>query len=135
MNTKQIIIIIAIIGILIVLASPVVAKQKVKVKITTADHPFKNKEYIVIKLVDSKGHPIKSKGTIHYRITDEFGNYKWAYKPYNGEIQLKYSVGKYKVQVKFDGDSHYKKPRKQNGLQSKVAISMHIHIMMIIIGG
>ena len=119
MDTKKIIIIIAIIGIFLVLAGPVCAKEKVKIKIKTADHPFTNKGYIVIKLVDSKGKPIKSKGTIHYRITDEFGNYKWAYKPYNDEIQLKYSVGKYKVKVKFDGDSHYKKAKKTKTITVK----------------
>ena len=118
-TTKKIIIIIAIIGIFLVAASPVVAKEKVKVKITTEDHPFKNKGYIVIKLVDSKGRAIKSKGTIHYRVTDEFGYYKWAYKPYNGEILLKYSVGKYKVKVKFDGDSNYKMAKKTKWITVK----------------
>ena len=116
MNKKSLIIILAIIGICLVLASPAFAKEKVKVKITTEDNVFANKGYIVIKLVDSKGKNIKSKGTIHYNITDSKGNYKWAYKPYNGEIRLKYDIGKYKVNVKFDGDSHYKKAKKTKSI-------------------
>lgn len=113
MMNKKVIILLAVFGLAcLLLVSPAFAKEKVKVKITTDDHPFANKGYIVIKLVDSKGKAINSKGTIHYNITDEFGNYKWAYKPYNGELRLKYSVGKYKVKVKFDGDSHYKKAKK-----------------------
>lgn len=109
---KKIIIILAILAICLVLLSPVFAKEKVKVKITTDDHPFKNKGYIVIQLVDSHGRPIYSKGTIHYNITESDGFYRWAYKPYSGEIRLKYDVGVYKVKVKFDGDSHYKKAKK-----------------------
>ena len=108
---KQIIIIFAVFAVFILLASPVCAKEKVKVKISTDDHPFKDKAYIVIKLVDSKGRPIYSRGTIHYNITDSFGNYKWAYKPYHGELRLKYDVGHYNVKVKFDGDSNYKKAK------------------------
>jgi hypothetical protein len=119
MDKKKVIIILAIIGICLVLASPAFAKEKVKVKITTDDYPLSNKGYIVIKLVDSHGKAIKSKGTIHYNITDEFGNYKWAYKSYNGELRLKYSVGKYKVKVKFDWDSHYKKAKKTKSITVK----------------
>ncbi len=111
MNNK-LIIIFAVLGICLILAGPVCAKEKVKVKITTDDHPFANKGYIVIKLVDSKGRAINTKGTIHYNITDKYGNYKWGYEPYNGELMLKYDVGKYNVKVKFDGDSHYKKAKK-----------------------
>ncbi len=116
---KKIIIIFAIFAVCLVLASPAFAKEKVKVKITTDDHPFKDKGYIVIKLVDSKGRAIYSKGTIHYNITDSEGNYNWAYKPYNGEIRLKYDVGKYKVKVKFDGDSKYKKVKKTKKIKVK----------------
>ena len=112
MNKKTIIIILAILGICLVLASPAFAKEKVKVKITTDEYPLNNKGFIVIKLVDSHGKNIKSKGTIHYRITDSQGNYKWAYKSYSGEIRLKYDIGEYTVNVKFDGDSHYKKAEK-----------------------
>ncbi|WP_432645582.1 hypothetical protein [Methanobrevibacter sp.] len=116
MNKKQIIIILAIICICFALSGPVFAKEKVKVKITTDEYPINNKEYIVIKLVDSKGRDIKSGGIIHYNITDEFGNYKWRYEPYDGEIKLKYSVGEYKVDVKFDGDSHYKPAKKTKSI-------------------
>ena len=93
MDKKKIIIILAIIGICLVVASPVFAKEKVKVKVTTEDYVLKNKGYLVIKLVDSKGKDIKTKGTIYYKVTDEFGNYKWVNKSYKGEIRLKYSVG------------------------------------------
>ncbi|MBP3225896.1 MAG: hypothetical protein ILA26_05110 [Methanobrevibacter sp.] len=116
---RKIIIILAIFAICMVLASPAFAKEKVKVKISTDDHPFKDKAFIVIKLVDSKGRAIHSKGTIHYNITDSHGFYKWAYKPYNGEIRLKYDVGKYNVNVKFDGDSHYKKAEKIKNIDLK----------------
>lgn len=109
---KKIIILIIVLFSCLLIASPVSAKQKVKVKITTYDHPFANKGYIVIKLVDSKGRDINSHGIIHYNITDSEGNYHWVYEPYRGEILLKYDIGKYKVNVKFDGDSHYKKAKK-----------------------
>ena len=52
---RKIIIILAIIGIALLIASPVVAKEKVKVKITTEDYALKNKGYIVIKLETSDG--------------------------------------------------------------------------------
>lgn len=116
---KKIIIVLLVIAIFLVLASPVIAKEKVKVKITTDDHPFNDKGYIVIKLVNSKGKSIKTKGIIHYKITDKYGNYKWAYKSYNGEIRLKYDVGKYKVKVKFDGDSKYKSAKKTKDITVK----------------
>ena len=95
MNKKQIIIILSIIVVCFVLAGPAFAKEKVKVKITTDDYPLNNKGFIVISLVDSHDNEIKSKGTIHYNITDEYGNYNWAYKSYDGELRLKYTVGKY----------------------------------------
>ena len=118
---KKIIIILAIIGISLLILTPVCAKEKVKVKLTTEDYPLKNKGYIVIKLVDSKGKDIKSKGTIYYKITDEFGNYKWFNKSYNGEIRQKYSVGKYKVYVKFYGDSKYKSAEKTQDIVVKTS--------------
>lgn len=118
-NKKTIIIILAIVGICLVLASPAFAKEKVKVKITTDDHPFKDKGYIVIKLVDSKGKAIHSKGKINYTVTDSKGNYKWTCKSYNGEIRLKYDVGKYKVDVKFFGDSKYKKAKQTKSVTVK----------------
>ena len=109
---KKIIIILAIIGIGLLLLAPVCAKQKVKVKISTDEYPLNNKGIIVIKLVDSKGKPIKSSGKINYTITDKNGNYIWKCKSYNGEIREKYDIGKYKVKVVFKGDSHYKKAKE-----------------------
>ena len=116
---KKIIILLILVAICLVATSPVFAKEKVKIKISTDDHPFVNKGYIVIKLVDKNGFEIHSKGTIHYNVTDSKGNYHWVYKPYNGEIRLKYNVGKYKVKVKFDGDSHYKKAKKTKKIKVK----------------
>ena len=121
MDKKKLVIILFIIGIFLVAASPAFAKQKVKVKITTEEYPLNNKGFIIIKLVDSHGKDIKSKGTIHYNVTDSKGNYKWVYKPYDGEIRLKYVVGKYKVNVKFDGDSHYKKAKKTKTVNVKTS--------------
>jgi hypothetical protein len=109
---RKIIIILSIIIVCILLAGPVVAKQKVKVKITTDDALFDNKGYIIIKLVDKKGRDIRSSGMINYTITDKNGNYRWVYKSYNDGIRVKYDAGKYKVKVKFFGDSHYKKAKK-----------------------
>ena len=116
---KKIVIILAILAVCILLASPVVAKQKVKVKISTDDCAIDNKGYIVIKLVDKKGKEIKSNGMINYTITDKNGNYKWVYKSYNKGIRVKYNVGKYKVKVKFFGDSHYKKSKKTKSITVK----------------
>ena len=116
---RKIIILFAIICVGIILMSPAFAKEKVKVKITTDDYPISDMGYIVIKLVDTHGRDIKSKATIHYRITDEDGNYYWEYKPYDGEILLKCDVGKYKVKVRFDGDSHYKKVKKTKKITVK----------------
>lgn len=104
---KKIIIILLIFGIFLVLAAPAFAKENVKVKITTDDYALSNKGYILIKLVDNHGKAIKSSGTIHYKITDSNGYYKWAYKSYNGELRLLYPVDTYNVEVKFDGDSKY----------------------------
>ena len=64
--------------------------------------------------LNSKGKEINSKGTIHYNITNEFGNYNWAYEPYDGKIVLRLPAGKYKVNVKFDGDSHYRKIQQRS---------------------
>ena len=97
---------------MLIFISPTFAKEVTKIKITTDDHPFSDKGYIVIKVVDSHGDSIYSKGTIFYNITDSDGNYHWEYKPYNGELRLKYDVGKYNVKVKFKGDSHFKKAKK-----------------------
>ena len=111
MNKRKVLLILFLLSICLLLAGPVCAKEKVKIKVSTDDHPFQGKGYIVIKLVDSHGRAIRSDGTIHYNITDEFGNYNWAYRPYH-ELRLKYDVGKYKVKVKFDGDSKYKSAKK-----------------------
>ncbi|KZX12484.1 hypothetical protein [Methanobrevibacter oralis] len=108
---KKILFILMILGICLLLTSPVFAKEKVKIKIDTAEHVFSYKGYITIELTNSKGKEINSKGTIHYNITDEFGNYNWAYEPYDGKIVLRLPAGKYKVNVKFDGDSHYRKAK------------------------
>lgn len=103
----------------LLLTAPVFAKKNTKIKITTDDHPFKNKGYIVIKVVDSKGKSINSKGKINYTVTDSKGNYKWTCKSYNGEIRLKYDVGKYNVKVKFFGDSKYKSSKKTKDITLK----------------
>ena len=116
---KKITILLIILIVCLIFAGPVVAKQKVKIKISTDEHPFPNKGYIVIKLVDSHGHAIRTKGTIHYNITDSKGNYHWVYKPYNGEVRIKEDLGKYKVSVKFDGDSHFKKAKKVKKVKVK----------------
>ena len=106
---KKIIIVLAIIGICFVLLSPVCAKQKVNVKISTDEYPLNNKGIIVIKLVDSNGKDIKSAGKINYTITDKDGNYVWKCKSYKGEIREKCNVGEYTVKVVFKGDSKYDK--------------------------
>ena len=116
---KKIIIILSILAVCILLASPVVANQKVKVKITTDDCVVKNKGYIIIKLVDKNGKEIKSNGMINYTVTDKGGNYKWVYKSYNSGIRVKYDVGKYKVKVVFKGDSKYKKAEKTKSITVK----------------
>lgn len=116
---RKIIIILAILAVCILLASPVVAKQKVKVKISTDDGITKNKAYIIIKLVDKNGREIKSNGMINYTVTDKNGNYKWVYKSYNNGVRVKYDVGKYKVKVKFFGDSNYKKAKKTKSVNLK----------------
>ncbi len=64
---KKIIIILLLLGVCLLLLSPVSAKEKVKVKIST-DKWLNGKGVIIIKLVDSKGNEIKSKGTLHYNI-------------------------------------------------------------------
>jgi len=119
MNMKKIIIILTILAVFILLASPVCAKEKVKIKISTADYVLNGQGHIIIKLVDKKGREINSRGTIHYRITDSDGNYWWEYKPYPGKLFLRCDVGKYKVKVKFDGDSHYKKAKKTKEITVK----------------
>ncbi len=116
---KKVVIILVILAAGILLAEPVAAKQKVKVKISTDDCVIKNKGYITIKLVDKKGREINSKGMVNYTITDKNGNYKWKYKSYNGVIREKFDVGKYKVKVKFFGDSKYKKVSKTKNIKVK----------------
>ncbi len=113
---RKIIIILAILAVCILLASPVVAKQKVKVKISTDDCVIKNKGYITIKLVDNNGREIRSSGKIKYTITDENGYYKWVSKSYGSGIRVKYDVGSYTVDVKFFGDSKYKKATKTESI-------------------
>ena len=44
---RKIIIILALLAVCILIASPVVAKQKVKIKISTDDCPIDNKGYII----------------------------------------------------------------------------------------
>jgi hypothetical protein len=116
---RKIIIILALLAVCILIASPAVAKQKVKIKISTDDCPIDNKGYIIIKLVDKKNREISSNGKINYTITDKNGNYKWVYKSYGHGIRVKYDVGKYKVKVKFFGDSKYKKAKKTKKINVK----------------
>ena len=100
MNKKIIIVLIVLFAFLL-LSNPVSAKENVKIKIKSEG------AFIIIKLVDGNGKNIKTKGTIHYNITDQYGNYKWAYKSYSKLHALRYSQGNYYVKVKFDGDSKY----------------------------
>ncbi|MBQ2665906.1 hypothetical protein [Methanobrevibacter sp.] len=116
---RKIIIILAILAVCILVASPVFAKEKVKIKITDGDFVLNNRGYIVIKLVDKEGREIKSNGMINYTITDKNGNYKWVYKSYKSGIRVKYDVGKYNVKVKFYGDSKYKKAVKSRNVVIK----------------
>ncbi len=116
---KKIVIILIILGVCILIASPVAAKEKVKVKIKSDDCVIKNKGYIVIKLVDKNGREIKSSGKVNYTITDKNGNYKWVYKSYGSGIRVKYDVGEYNVNVKFFGDSHYNKAEKTKQITVK----------------
>lgn len=116
---KKIIIIFAILAVCILLAGPVAAKEKVKVKISTDNSVYDHKGYIIIKLVDKNGREIRSDGKINYTITDKNGNYKWVYKSYGHGVRVKYDLGKYKVKVKFFGDSHYKKVKKTKSVTVK----------------
>lgn len=109
---KKIIIIFAVVAVgMILLTGPAFAKEKVNVKISS-DEWLDGKGVIIIKLVDSHGKEIRSKGTIHYTITDFSGNYQWAYKAYDKGLRLKYEPGQYNVKVKFDGDNHYSSASK-----------------------
>lgn len=120
---KKIIIMLAIVGVsLILLTSPAFAKENVKVKISS-DKWLNGKGVIIIKLVDSHGREISSKGTIHYTITDSNGNYQWAYKAYNKGLRLKYDPGNYNVKVKFDGDKKYKSASKSKDVTVKTTSS------------
>ena len=116
---RKIVIILLILAVCILLASPVAAKQKVKIKISTDDSIYDNMGYIIIKLVDKNGREISSNGMINYTVTDKHGNYKWVYKSYGHGIRVKYDVGKYKVKVKFFGDSKYKKAKKTKSIKVK----------------
>ena len=113
---RKIVIILILLAAGILAAGPVFAKEKVKVKISTDDCAIDHKGYIVIKLVDKKGRQIKSDGMINYTITDKNGNYKWVYKSYKSGIRVKYDIGKYNVNVKFFGDSKYKKASKTKNI-------------------
>ncbi|WP_462314964.1 hypothetical protein [Methanobrevibacter sp.] len=113
---KKIVIILAILAVCILLASPVAAKQKVKVKISTDDCITKNKGYIVIKLLDKNNREIRSNGMIKYTVTDESGHYKWVSKSYGSGIRVKYDVGNYNVNVEFKGDSKYKPAEKNEDI-------------------
>lgn len=115
---RKIIIILLILGVCILIASPVVAKQKVKIKVST-DVCFDNQGYVVVKLVDKNGREISTDGMVNLTVTDKNGNYKWIYKSYNHGIREKYPVGKYKVKVTFFGDSHYKKAKKTKNIKLK----------------
>lgn len=108
---KKILFIFTIIGVCLLLTSPAFAKEKVKIKIDSEDPIFSYFGYVTIQLEDSNGKNIDSSGTIHYNITDEWGNYKWAYEDYNGKIILKVPIGTYSIDIKFDGDSQYKKAK------------------------
>lgn len=118
---RKIIIILIVLGAFLILLSPVTAKEKVNVKIST-DKWLNGKGVIIIKLVDSHGREIKSKGTLHYTITASNGDYKWAYAPYKS-LRLKYDPGTYNVYVKFDGDSKYKSVSKSKDVTVKTTKS------------
>ena len=98
---KKITIILLVLLLFLLLSNPVSAKKDVQIKVKSEG------AFIMIKLFDSNGKPINSKGTIHYNITDQNGNYKWAYKSYNKLHALRFNQGIYNVHVKFDGDSKY----------------------------
>lgn len=98
---KKYIIIFVVLCMFLLLSHPVCAKENVKIQIKSEG------AFIIIKLLDSHGKAINSKGTIHYNITDQYGNYKWAYKSYNNLHAIRSDPGNYYVSVKFDGDSKY----------------------------
>ena len=104
---RKIIIILAIVGLcFMLLTGPTFAKENVNIKIST-DKWMNNKGVILIKLVDSHGKEIKTSGKVNYTITDSNGNYKWVIKSYGKGIRVKYDVGSYNVDVKFNGDKNY----------------------------
>ena len=105
---KKIIFLLVILGICLLLASPTFAKEKVKVKITTEDHPFSYNGYIVIKLIDSKNRTELAHGRIYYKITDKNGNYFWKKESFHNKVSIKVPNGKYKVKVKYYGDDNHK---------------------------
>ena len=113
---KKITIIIILIAVAILIASPAFAKEDVKVKITSQDSLINNHGYIIIKLVTKDGREIRSDGMVNYTIYDENGNYKWVYKEYGSGIRVRYDVGHYKVNVKFFGDAVYSSAKKTKSI-------------------
>lgn len=98
---KKIIIFLVVLSAFLLLSNPVSAKKNVDIKIESEG------AFVLIKLVDSQGHNIKSTGKINYTITDQNGNYKWKYISYSKLHAIKCDPGTYYVKVKFDGDSKY----------------------------
>ena len=98
---KKIILLMVVLFSFLLLSNPVSAKENVDIKVKSEG------AFIIIKLYDSNGKPIKSAGKIHYNITDQNGNYKWATKSYKNLHAIKFNSGIYSINVKFDGDSKY----------------------------
>ena len=109
---RKIIILLGIVCVCLLLTCPVSAKEKVKIKISANDGYAIKGGYVDIKLFDSHGRAVSSKGIIHYTITDQQGNYKWEYKPYGKILSIRCDPGTYNVEVKFDGDSKYSSAQK-----------------------
>lgn len=116
---KKVIVLFAIICACLLLANSVSAKEDVKIKIDADDKYALDGGYIEIKLLNSNGKKISTKGTIHYTVTDSDGHYKWKYQPYKGPIRLRYASGSYDVEVKFDGDSRYNSAEKTQSVSLK----------------
>ena len=96
---KKVIILLAVLFTFLLLSGPVSAKEDVNIKVKSEG------AFIIIKLYDGNGKPVSSSGKIHYNISDQNGNYKWAKKAYSKLHGIKFSPGIYSVVVKFDGDS------------------------------
>jgi len=116
---KKVFIIFLILLFCILMAGPVFAKQKVKVKISADESITPGKGYICIKLLDKFGREIRSSGMVNYTVSDKEGNYWWVYKEYDHGIREKYVGGKYKVKVKFFGDDYFKKTKKVKKIKVK----------------